>query len=183
MSIITNYYVLSFIKFAILATLGEVIATSIRHKKITIPPMIGYRMAIWGLLGVWIAFMMGIFASSMSDKLSHSSIGMMHSKLVFAFCTSVLMNLSFGPLFMVLHKHTDTYLDLKYAYAHEIVTLKRVCDNIDYYGYFKNVLIKTIPIFWIPAHTITFLLPHDFRVIFAALLSICLGVILSMKSK
>ena len=45
---------------------------------------------------------------------------------------------------------------------------------------------KTIPLFWIPAHTITFLLPAEYRILVAALLGIVLGVILgiaSLKSK
>jgi len=39
---------------------------------------------------------------------------------------------------------------------------------------------RTIPFFWIPAHTITFLLPPEFRVLFAALLGIALGLILAI---
>ncbi len=182
MSVLTNHYVLSFIKFAILATLGEIIAASIKNKKLTIPHSIGWRMFIWGILGVWIAFMMGVFASAMHIKLEASDSPIMKSTLMFAFLTSLVMNTSFGPVFMVLHKHTDTYLDLRYKHKGEKISLKRVCNNIDYFAYAKNVLIGTIPTFWLPAHTITFLLPGEFRIVFAALLSICLGIILSLKS-
>ncbi|WP_101772541.1 Mpv17/PMP22 family protein [Peptostreptococcus faecalis] len=182
MAFFTNHYVLSFIKFAILATFGEILALSIKNKKLTIPHSVGYRMLIWGLLGVWIAFMMGVFADAMGMKLAKASSTIMKSTFMFAFLTSLVMNFTFGPVFMVLHKHTDTYLDLKYNSKGEKITLKKVCDNVDYYAYAKNVLIGTIPTFWIPAHTITFLLPGEFRVVFAALLSICLGVILSFKS-
>ena len=41
---------------------------------------------------------------------------------------------------------------------------------------------KTIPFFWIPAHTITFILPQDYRVLFAAVLGIALGVLLAIAS-
>ncbi|EQB89040.1 hypothetical protein M918_22160 [Clostridium sp. BL8] len=51
--------------------------------------------------------------------------------------------------------------------------------TIDWYGYIGFVVCKTIPIFWIPAHTITFLLPSEYRVLTAALLSIVLGAILA----
>ena len=183
MSFLTNHYVLSFIKFAIFATLGEVIANSMRNKKLTIPHSIGYRMLIWGLLGVWIAFMMGIFAEAMGAKLAKSSSTILHTKLAFAFLTSLVMNTSFGPVFMVLHKHTDTYLDLRYETKGAKVSIKDICSRIDYFAYGKNVLWGTIPTFWLPAHTVTFLLPGEFRVIFAALLSICLGILLSLKSK
>jgi hypothetical protein len=43
--------------------------------------------------------------------------------------------------------------------------------------------VKTIPIFWIPAHTITFLLPSEYRVLSAAFLSIALGTILAFAKK
>lgn len=183
MSFLTNHYVLSFIKFAILATLGEIIASSIRAKKLTIPHSIGYRMLIWGVLGVWIAFMMGLFAKGVGALLSPYSSGFLHSRFAFAFLTSLIMNSSFGPVFMVLHKHTDTYLDIRHENPDAKISLKLICSKIDYYAYIKNVLIGTVPTFWLPAHTITFLLPENFRVFFAALLSICLGIILSLKSK
>jgi hypothetical protein len=44
------------------------------------------------------------------------------------------------------------------------------------------VFKKTIPLFWFPAHTITFLLPSQFQVLFAALLGVALGVILAIAN-
>ena len=44
------------------------------------------------------------------------------------------------------------------------------------------ILKWTIPLFWIPAQTITFLLPEDYRVLFAAFLSIVLGVLLAIAA-
>jgi hypothetical protein len=44
------------------------------------------------------------------------------------------------------------------------------------------VFKKTIPLFWIPAHTITFMLPSQYQVLFAASLSIVLGVLLSVAA-
>jgi hypothetical protein len=41
------------------------------------------------------------------------------------------------------------------------------------------VVAPTILWFWIPAHTITFCLPAEFRIIMAAGLSVCLGAILA----
>ncbi len=50
------------------------------------------------------------------------------------------------------------------------VKLKAVTDKIDWYGFMSFIVFKTIPLFWIPAHTITFLLPGEYRVLMAALL-------------
>jgi len=44
------------------------------------------------------------------------------------------------------------------------------------------VFKKTIPFFWIPAHTGVFLMPAEYRILAAAVLSIVLGVILAIAS-
>jgi len=62
-------------------------------------------------------------------------------------------------------------------------TLSDVVKRIDWDGFISFVLVKTIPIFWIPAHTITFLLPSEYRVLWAAFLSIALGAILAFAKK
>ncbi|QOX63818.1 Mpv17/PMP22 family protein [Anoxybacterium hadale] len=58
------------------------------------------------------------------------------------------------------------------------ITLSEVLDAADLKGFVTFVVCRTIPAFWIPAHTVTFLLPHEYRVLMAAMLSICLGAIL-----
>ena len=42
------------------------------------------------------------------------------------------------------------------------------------------VIKKTIPLFWFPMHTITFILPANLQVLFAALLGVALGLILAL---
>ena len=84
---------------------------------------------------------------------------------------------------MAFHRITDTYIELGHGNFNEIkkVKLKEVVNNIDWYGYLSFVVLKTIPIFWIPAHTITFLLPSQYRVLVAAILSMVLGAILALS--
>ena len=55
--------------------------------------------------------------------------------------------------------------------------------RINWDDFISFVLVKTIPIFWIPAHTITFLLPPEHRVLSAAFLSTALGGILAFAKK
>ena len=45
------------------------------------------------------------------------------------------------------------------------------------------MLLRTIPLFWIPAHTVSFLLPPDYQVLYAALLGVALGLILALAGK
>ena len=44
-------------------------------------------------------------------------------------------------------------------------------------------MVKTIPFFWVPAHTITFMLPPEYQIVMAAYLSVALGIILGIMPK
>ncbi|MDO4753747.1 MAG: hypothetical protein Q4A41_01965 [Bacillota bacterium] len=180
MGFFTNSYVLAFIKFAVLATFGEILAGSISRKRLFIPAALPARMMIWGVLGIAISFMMKVYYGAMVLMIQ-PDLSVFADKLYLAFATSAVMNFTFAPAFMLFHKHTDTYLDLKAAGKR--AGLKEICDNIDYHGYIRRVLIITLPLFWLPAHTVTFLLPESLRVLFSAILSIVLGLILSVKTK
>jgi len=56
-----------------------------------------------------------------------------------------------------------------------------IVSRIDWKEFVSFIILKTIPFFWIPAHTITFLLPAEYRVLVASLLSVALGVILAFS--
>lgn len=177
-------YIMGFIKFALLATVGEVFALRIRKKEWALPVLTPWRILIWGLIGIAITFMMSFYSNgvaAMMDKglMPNPGEGFWRSLLA-AFFTAALMNLSFGLVFMAFHKCTDTYLD-KRASGEKKPGLKGVVSSIDWYGFISFTVLKTIPLFWIPAHTLTFLLPPEYRVIAAAALSIALGIILSLK--
>jgi hypothetical protein len=101
------------------------------------------------------------------------------AKFFTALYISTIMNLTFAPVFMATHRITDVYIDK--IYSGEKSTFSNIINEIDWSRFIKFVVGKTIPLFWIPAHTITFLLPDEFKVIFAASLSIFLGLILSLS--
>lgn len=44
------------------------------------------------------------------------------------------------------------------------------------------MLCRSLLWFWIPVHTVTFLLPPSFRVLFAAVLGAILGLLLALLS-
>ena len=177
-------YIMGFIKFALLATVGEVLAMRIKLKAWRIPCYVGWRMLIWGVIGVAITFMMktysyGVAGLMESGLLPGKGDGFL-SKLLKAFYTAAVMNLTFGPTFMATHKCTDKYLELRHSGVKK-PGLKGVVNGVDWHTFVSFTLFKTIPLFWIPAHTLTFLLPAEYQVIAAAALSIALGIILSLK--
>jgi len=199
------WYISSFIKFAILATLGESLGLRI-SKGIYNFDGFGLipRAIVWGLLGIGIKIAFVVFAvgtpvmleklfgveSAIASMKANSifdavNVGLGSTRILTAFAISAFMNLIFAPIFMTLHKITDIHI------IENEGTLSGFFSPIKYYEIFPKlnwsvqwgfVFKKTIPFFWIPAHTITFLMPSEYRIIFAAVLGIVLGVILSIAA-
>ena len=182
-------YIMGFVKFALLATSGELIAIKMASGKFAKPSYLIARIVIWGLIGVWITYMMKIFFLGSGAMMAAGLLpggnldaGSFGYKLIRAFATAATMNLTFGPTFMAVHKCSDTYLALR-AKNGKGVKLSEVIDAVDFKKFVSFTIFKTVPIFWIPAHTLTFLLPSEYQVMLAALLSVALGIILNFKKK
>lgn len=182
----THPYLMGFAKFALLATAGELLAVRLAKKEWSLPSYVWARFLIWGVIGVWITYMMKIFgagvgalmASGLLPSPEHALLG----SFVKAFMISATMNLSFGPTFMALHKCSDTYLDIR-ATGKRKISIANVIHKVDWEKFATFTLLKTVPLFWIPAHTLTFMLPAEYQVAMAAALSVALGIILNLKRK
>ena len=99
---------------------------------------------------------------------------------------SVTMNSIFAPVFMTFHKITDTHILATGGTLRGLFTpipMGEIMQNLNWRVQWGFVFKKTIPFFWFPAHTITFLLPGEMRVLFAALLGVALGVILAVAAR
>ena len=87
---------------------------------------------------------------------------------------------------MTLHKITDTHILATGGTMRGLfspIPMGEILQNINWKVQWGFVFKKTIPLFWFPAHTVTFLLPEDMRVIFAALLGVVLGLILAVAAR
>jgi hypothetical protein len=185
----------SFIKFAVLATLGEIIGLRIRtghylQKGFGVLP----RAIVWGFLGITIKIAFVIFAigtPSFLESVGFENIKQIMSESIslektgITFSISIAMNLVYAPVMMTLHKITDTHIINNNGTLKGFLTPIKFGDimaNLDWKTQWNFTFKKTIPFFWIPAHTITFLLPTDFQVLFAALLGICLGILLAFAN-
>ena len=199
LTITTNHGLLmSFVKFAILVTFGEMLALRIREgvylkKGFGLLP----KLLVWGVLGVVIASAMTIFKTGtvklldggfhLNGKAAEWFAGdLSWGKFFVALCISVLMNTLFAPVFMTFHKITDIHIaetggTLKGFFSNPLNIREKMSKKINWDIQYGFVFAKTIPLFWYPAHTITFLLPPTLQVLFAALLGVALGVILSIK--
>ena len=174
-------YIMGFIKFTILATMGEILSLRIKNRQWKRPTGVVYRALIWGFLGIWITMVFSLFNSGVASLQTSGMLPGDPNGLSLAFQTSLFMNMIFAPTMMGFHRITDTYVD-KYARGKRNIKLNGVVRDIDWEGFVTFVLLKTIPLFWIPAHTIVFLMPDVYRIIAAAFLSIALGGILAFAA-
>ncbi|MCL2475245.1 MAG: hypothetical protein FWF37_03890 [Chloroflexi bacterium] len=189
-------FIMGFIKFGLLATFGEMLALRIRQGTYTKPGFgILIRMIIWGFLGMTIVAAMMIFKTGVPVMLTamgfDSAIpvfadSLSWGKACVAFAVSVTMNIIYAPVMMSFHKITDMHIadtggTVKGFFANRL-HFGEVTQRINWVNQWNFVFLKTIPLFWFPMHTITFILPANLQVLFAALLSIALGVILAIAS-
>ena len=187
---------MSFLKFAALSTLGEVIGLRIstgyyNRSGFGILP----RAVVWGVLGMGINMAFIVFSTGVPAFATYLGVadapGIMSgpltgAKVGLAFAISVTMNSIFAPVFMTFHKITDTHIlatggTLKGLFSP--IPMGKILQGLNWKVQWNFVFKKTIPLFWFPAHTITFLLPGNMRVLFAALLGIVLGIFLAIAAR
>jgi hypothetical protein len=182
-------YLLGFVKFAILASMGELLAIRIVGGRWAIPPGPVWRAVVWGLLGVSLAMIFPLFSAGIAALMKAGFLpgptGGAAGRLATALWVSIIMNATWAPTLMMYHRISDTWLDLAGGKLSRLgaVPLDAVAAAIDWKGYLGFVVFRTLPFFWTPAHTITFLLPPEIRVLFAAFLSLALGAILAFAKR
>lgn len=186
----------SFIKFALLATYGELLGARIvsGHYPLTTFGILP-KAVVWGVFGIFIKLCFVIYVTGVPMALA--LLGMEQAAtalqgpvsmqmLIVAFAISLSMNLTFGVWLMTAHKVTDLHIA---AHRGKLIALIRpiqigqILTEMNWQRLWSFVLKKTIPLFWIPCHTLTFMLPSEYRVLFAAFLGIILGLILAFGSR
>ncbi len=186
----------AFFKFAILATFGEALGLRIK-KGVYNEKGFGLfaRAVVWGILGITIKMAFVIFGSGVPKLIEYlgvndvaaamKSSALTTTKVAGAFFISLFLNTIYAPVMMTLHKITDTHIlqnGGKISALTRKIPFVPIFKQLDWHTQWHFVFKRTIPFFWIPAHTITFLLPENFQVLFAALLGIALGLILAFAN-
>ena len=189
--------IMAFLKFGILATLGEMLGCRLSTGNYTTPTVgVLPRMVVWGVLGMAISMAMTVFSSGIPTFITSmgggelvaafAAEGFSWGKLIVAFSISVMMNTFFAPVFMTFHKITDAHIAENGGSLKALITpidMRRQMVSLNWDRQWSFIFKKTIPLFWYPAHTITFMLPGELRVLFAALLGVALGVILAIGAR
>jgi hypothetical protein len=174
-------YTMGFFKIAILGTMGELLGGRIvtgqwRLTGIRLPQ----RVLVWGFLGLVFTAVFPLFSFGVDGLLEVGLIPGAGNRLAAALWKSLFMNTVFGFPMMVFHRITDTLIDRGEFMG--AWPLSKVTSSIDWRNMYRIVGAACLW-FWIPAHTITFLLPPEFRVVSAALLAVVLGAILGFAKK
>ncbi|MDD3535589.1 MAG: hypothetical protein PHC50_05520 [Candidatus Cloacimonetes bacterium] len=157
------------LQFAILGTLGEIISKWVVQKSFKYPFsafLTLWKMIVWALLSIAIKYaFVGFtgFVAFLSDK------GMLPAfkpgSFGWAFSVSALMNLQFGLFLVVMHRVLDNIPEKHKNWA-----------NMDKSMY-------SLLWFWIPAHTVTFMMHDALRIGLAAVWSLALGLILGFYNR
>jgi hypothetical protein len=156
------------IQFAILGTLGDCVARCCQSKKIFWPFNLKetiWKPIEWAILAVLIKYAFIGFTGFVDNLLAQGYLPRFDTGIFRAFAISVTMNLQFGLLLVILHRILDYLPFGKVNWA-----------NIQK-GFYSLIW------FWIPAHTITFMLPKDYQIGLAALWSLVLGFLLGTFNK
>jgi hypothetical protein len=164
-----NPLVSAALHFAVLGTLGEIIAYWSTRRRVGGLPCTAaqllLKMLAWAVLGVVIkygfALMKGGALALVEHGLAPRALG---AGVGYAFLVSVLTNLLFGPQMMAFHRWEDNLILGRRGFA----GIERAW--------------RTLIWFWIPAHTLTFSLPADYQIGLAAVWSVVLGIILGLSA-
>jgi hypothetical protein len=135
-------YLMGFIKFFILASMGDWLGARIVAGEWTKPKGAIYRAIVWGIIGMGITLSFTIFNAGVIAAQKAGLLPGGGYQIVIAFFTSFIMNLTFGVLLMGAHRFIDTYLDLSYANGTR-PTVDEVIENMNLDNLIKFVYAKT----------------------------------------
>lgn len=155
------------IQFAILGTFGEVISRWIRNRSFKYPfsfAITVWKMMVWAILAIGIKYAFKGFTGFVEYLESHAYLPRL-STFGKAFAISAFMNMQFGITLVLAHRAMDNIPE----------------KNKNWANLHKSIF--SLVWFWIPAHTVTFMLPELYRIGLAALWSVVLGVILGLFSQ
>jgi hypothetical protein len=155
------------IQFALLGTLGEVISRWMVSRRIYSPfplRLLLWKAVTWSVLAVCIKYAFVGFNGFIDALILN---GFLPSMEIYtrAFTISTAMNLQFGPFLVLFHRYLDN-----------IYPRQNNWNNI-------NKSLISLLWFWIPAHTVTFMLPLEYQIGLAAVWSVALGIILGYFSR
>lgn len=177
-------YIGGFIKFFILASMGDMLGSRILKGEWSFSQGFFYKAFVWGILGMMITLVFTIFFIGAEGAMVNGKLPFEGSKFALAFFGSLIMNTTFGPMMYIYHKFGDLLIDMIYEKRNgkftENITVEAMVQRIDWKAMVSFSWIKSCILIWTPCHTMVFMLPMEYRVLTSAFLSILLGILVAM---
>ena len=129
--------------------------------------------------GVFVTLAFTLFSAGTKQAMADGLLPFASNALALAFFTSCTNNLFFAPLHSALMRVCGNYAELRFLHGRR-PTIQEAVDSVDWGELVDFTLFKTIPCFWIPVNTISFLLPEGYRVVSAAMLSLVFGILMTI---
>ncbi len=174
-------YLLGMLKIGLLGTMGELLGAKIVsgrwHLRGT---RLWQRALVWTFLGLVFTAVFPMFSYGVDGLITQGLIPGEGSRFLTAFWKSFFMNVIFAFPMMSFHRFTDTLIGRGALFSRWPVV--ETFTSIDWKNMFSIVAPSCIW-FWIPAQTVTFLLPPEFRIMSAAFLAIVLGFFLGTAKR
>lgn len=177
-------YIAGFIKFAILAMLGELLGKRIVTGRYSFPASFIFRMVVWGIIGLMVTLVFQVYMGGAATAQEVGILPFFGSNLALAIFGSSIMNVTFAPVMNTFHRLCDLFLEIKVDNkSQEKISIALLIKKIDWVEFITFNWLKIGIFFWIPVHSLIFLLPTNYRVVAAAFSSIALGIILAYATK
>ncbi len=174
-------YLMGMAKFALLGTMGELLSWKVVSGKWRLVGVrLWQRALVWAFIGVMLTVAFPLFSAGVDGLLELGYLPGRGVKWLTAFWKSFFLQAVFAFPFMTFHRITDGLIERGMLFRRwPFVEVYRA---IDWDNMF-TVVGGSIVWFWLPVHTVNFMLPPEFRVIIAALLAIVLGLILGAAKR
>ena len=160
-------YLAGFAQFAVYATAGELLSGRL------------FKSLSWGIGGVLVTLAFTVFSQGTRQAMAAGLLPGYGNALAQAFFTSLTNNLFFAPIHSALMRVCGNYAEIRFL-AGQHITPRQAVDSVDWGELIDFTLFKTIPLFWIPVNTVGFLLPQEYRIVFAAVLSLAFGILMTV---
>jgi len=107
-------YIGGFIKFVILATMGDLMGIRLIKGDYIIPKGVVLKAIVWGIIGMMSTLMFTLYMGGTSAAQSAGLLPFAGSSISQAFFGSAVMNLTFGPMMMFFHRIMDLWIGSSY---------------------------------------------------------------------
>jgi hypothetical protein len=174
-------YPMGMLKIGILGTMGELLGGRIVSGRWRLRGgRLWQRALVWAFLGIVFTAVFPLFSYGSDGLIAQGLVPGGGSPLAAAFWKSFFMNVIFAFPMMTFHRYADTLIESGFLFSR--VPFATVFAGMDWKNLF-SIVAPSCVWFWIPAQTVTFLLPPEFRVMSAAFLAIVLGFILGVARR